>query len=112
MSNTSEKIAATLRRIASEARALDSYQTGFVTQSDISRVSTDLTRLLAVLAISDPARLEEPEDVIELRERLNIVRADIAALLVSVQNLHDKVEAIDATMNALENLVDSEEDIL
>lgn len=112
MSNTSEKIAATLRRIASEARALDSYQTGFVTQSDISRVSTDLTRLLAVLAIADPARLEEPEDIIELRERLNIVRADIAALLVSVQNLHDKVEAIDATMNALENLVDSEEDIL
>ena len=112
MSNTSEKIAATLRRIASEARALDSYQTGFVTQSDISRVSTDLTRLLAVLAIADPARLEEPEDTIELRERLNIVRADIAALLVSVQNLHDKVEAIDATMNALENLVDSEEDVL
>ena len=112
MSNTSEKIAATLRRIASEARALDSYQTGFVTQSDISRVSTDLTRLLAVLAIMDPARLEEPEDAIELRERLNIVRADIAALLVSVQNLHDKVEAIDATMNALENLVDSEEDVL
>ena len=112
MSNTSEKIAATLRRIASEARALDSYQTGFVTQSDISRVSTDLTRLLAVLAISDPARIEEPEDTIELRERLNIVRADIAALLVSVQNLHDKVEAIDATMNALENLVDSEEDVL
>lgn len=112
MSNTSEKIAATLRRIASEARALDSYQTGFVTQSDISRVSTDLTRLLAVLAIADPARLEEPEDIIELRERLNIVRADIAALLVSVQNLHDKVEAIDATMNVLENLVDSEEDIL
>lgn len=112
MSNTSEKIAATLRRIASEARALDSYQTGFVTQSDISRVSTDLTRLLAVLAIADPARLEEPEDIIELRERLNIVRADIAALLVSVQNLHDKVEAIDATMNALENLVDSEEDVL
>ena len=112
MSNTSEKIAATLRRIASEARALDSYQTGFVTQSDISRVSTDLTRLLAVLAIADPARIEEPEDIIELRERLNIVRADIAALLVSVQNLHDKVEAIDATMNALENLVDSEEDVL
>lgn len=112
MSNTSEKIAATLRRIASEARALDSYQTGFVTQSDISRVSTDLTRLLAVLAIADPGRIEEPEDTIELRERLNIVRADIAALLVSVQNLHDKVEAIDATMNALENLVDSEEDIL
>lgn len=112
MSNTSEKIAATLRRIASEARALDSYQTGFVTQSDISRVSTDLTRLLAVLAIADPGRIEEPEDTIELRERLNIVRADIAALLVSVQNLHDKVEAIDATMNALENLVDSEEDVL
>ena len=112
MSNTSEKIAATLRRIASEARALDSYQTGFVTQSDISRVSTDLTRLLAVLAIADPGRIEEPEDIIELRERLNIVRADIAALLVSVQNLHDKVEAIDATMNALENLVDSEEDVL
>lgn len=112
MSNNSEKIAATLRRIHAETRALDSYQTGFVTQSDISRVSTDLNRLQAVLAISDPAHLEEPEDCIELRERLNIVRADIAALLVSVQNLHDKVESIDATMNALENLVDSDDDVL
>ena len=112
MSNTTEKIAATLRRIHAETRALDSYQTGFVTQSDISRVSTDLNRLQAVLAICDPAHLEEPEDCIELRERLNIVRADIAALLVSVQNLHDKVEAIDATMNALENLVDSDDDVL
>lgn len=112
MSNTTEKIAAALRRIHADTRALDAYQTGFVTQSDISRVSTDLNRLLAVLAICDPAHLEEPEDCIELRERLNIVRADIAALLVSVQNLHDKAEAIDATLNSLENLVDNDEDVL
>lgn len=107
-----DSLAATLRRLSNEARGLESYQTNFVTQHDITRISTDMSRLLAVLAITDPTRLEEPEDLIELRERLNIVRADLAALLVSVQNLHEKAEGMNGTLNNLENIVDSTDEVL
>lgn len=107
-----ERLTAALRRITQEARGLDSYQTNFVTQHDIVRISTDTARLLSVLAIADPAYIEQPEDLIELRERLNIVRADISAILVSVQNLHEKAEAIDNSLTVLENMVDSEDDAL
>ena len=107
-----DNLAAQLKRLTSEARSLQSYQTNFVTQHDITRVSTDLDRLMAVLAITDPARLEEPEDLIELRERLNIVRADLAALLVSVQNLHEKAETMHATLTIAENVLDSTDEVI
>jgi ABC-type transporter Mla subunit MlaD len=45
--------------------------------------------------------------MVELRERLNIVRADLASLLVSVQNLHEKAEEMDKTLTDAENLVDN-----
>lgn len=108
----SEQLTASLRRLQGLATALDSYQTNFVTQYDITRITTDTARLLCVLAITDPEKVEEPEDLIELRERLNIVRSDIAALLIGVQNLHDKVEDIHVTLNMAETHIDNQDDIL
>lgn len=107
-----DRLAATVRRLQSEARNLVTYQTAFVTQHDITRVSIDTDRLLAVLAITDPARIDDPTDILELRERLNIVRADLASLLVSVQNLHEKAEAMDATLNEAETILDNADDVL
>jgi hypothetical protein len=112
MSNHEPQITAALRRLSSEARSLSTYQTTFVTQPDIQRVTIDTDRLLAVLAITDPSHLEEPEDLVELRERLNIVRADIASLLVSVQNLHEKAEAINATLANIENIIEASDEML
>jgi len=107
-----DRLAAALRRLQNEARSLSAYQTTFVTQHDIHRVSIDADRLLSVLAITDSAHIDDPADLVELRERLNIVRADIASLLVSVQNLHEKAEDMDKTLNDAENLVDNPDEVL
>jgi len=107
-----DRLAATLRRLQNEARSLSAYQTTFVTQHDIHRVSIDADRLLSVLAITDSAKVDDPADLVELRERLNIVRADLASLLVSVQNLHEKAEDMDKTLNDAENLVDNPDEVL
>jgi hypothetical protein len=107
-----DRLAAALRRLQNEARSLSAYQTTFVTQHDIHRVSIDADRLLSVLAITDSARIDDPADLVELRERLNIVRADLASLLVSVQNLHEKAEDMDKTLNDAENLVDNPDEVL
>jgi hypothetical protein len=107
-----DRLAAALRRLQNEARSLSAYQTTFVTQHDIHRVSIDADRLLSVLAITDSAKVDDPADLVELRERLNIVRADLASLLVSVQNLHEKAEDMDKTLNDAENLVDNPDEVL
>jgi hypothetical protein len=107
-----DRLAAALRRLQNEARSLSAYQTTFVTQHDIHRVSIDADRLLSVLAITDSARIDDPADLVELRERLNIVRADLASLLVSVQNLHEKAEDMDKTLTDAENLVDNPDEVL
>jgi len=107
-----DRLAAALRRLQNEARSLSAYQTTFVTQHDIHRVSIDADRLLSVLAITDPTHIDDPADLVELRERLNIVRADLASLLVSVQNLHEKAEDMDKTLNDAENLVDNPDEVL
>ena len=107
-----DRFAAALRRLQNEARSLTAYQTTFVTQHDIHRVSIDADRLLSVLAITDSAKVDDPADLVELRERLNIVRADLASLLVSVQNLHEKAEDMDKTLNDAENLVDNPDEVL
>ena len=104
--------AATLRRLNTEARSLSSYQTAFVTQYDITRVTIDTDRLLSVLSTTDSSRLDDPNDLLELRERLNIVRADLASLLVSVQNLHEKAEEMDKTLNDAESILDNPDDVL
>ena len=111
MTNT-DRLAATLRRLNTEARSLSSYQTAFVTQYDITRVTIDTDRLLAVLSTTDTSRLDDPNDLLELRERLNIVRADLASLLVSVQNLHEKAEEMDKTLNDAESILDNPDDVL
>lgn len=111
MTNT-DRLAATLRRLNTEARSLSSYQTAFVTQHDITRVTIDTDRLLSVLSITDASRLDDPNDLLELRERLNIVRADLASLLVSVQNLHEKAEDMDKTLNDAESILDNPDDVL
>jgi hypothetical protein len=107
-----DRLAAALRRLQNEARSLTAYQTTFVTQHDIHRVSIDTDRLLSVLAITDSAKVDDPADLVELRERLNIVRADLASLLVSVQNLHEKAEDMDKTLIDAENLVDNPDEVL
>ena len=107
-----DRLAAALRRLQNEARNLSAYQTTFVTQHDIHRVSIDADRLLSVLAITDSAKVDDPADLVELRERLNIVRADLASLLVSVQNLHEKAEDMDKTLIDAENLVDNPDEVL
>jgi len=107
-----DRLAASLRRLQNEARSLSAYQTTFVTQHDIHRVSIDADRLLSVLAITDSAKVDDPADLVELRERLNIVRADLASLLVSVQNLHEKAEDMDKTLIDAENLVDNPDEVL
>lgn len=111
MTNT-DRLAATLRRLNTEARSLSSYQTAFVTQYDITRVTIDTDRLLSVLSTTDYSRLDDPNDLLELRERLNIVRADLASLLVSVQNLHEKAEEMDKTLNEAESILDNPDDVL
>ena len=111
MTNT-DRLAATLRRLNTEARSLSSYQTAFVTQYDITRVTLDTDRLLSVLSTTDSSRLDDPNDLLELRERLNIVRADLASLLVSVQNLHEKAEEMDKTLNDAESILDNPDDVL
>jgi hypothetical protein len=111
MTNT-DRLAATLRRLNTEARSLSSYQTAFVTQYDITRVTIDTDRLLSVLSTTDSSRLDDPNDLLELRERLNIVRADLASLLVSVQNLHEKAEEMDKTLNDAESILDNPDDVL
>lgn len=111
MTNT-DRLAATLRRLNTEARSLSSYQTAFVTQYDITRVTIDADRLLSVLSTTDASRLDDPNDLLELRERLNIVRADLASLLVSVQNLHEKAEEMNATLNDAESILDNPDDVL
>ena len=111
MTNT-DRLAATLRRLSTEARSHSSYQTAFVTQHDINRVSIDTDRLLSVLSITDASRLDDPNDLLELRERLNIVRADLASLLVSVQNLHEKAEEMNTTLNDAETILDSSDEVL
>ena len=111
MTNT-DRLAATLRRLNTEARSLSSYQTAFVTQYDITRVTIDTDRLLSVLSTTDSTRLDDPNDLLELRERLNIVRADLASLLVSVQNLHEKAEEMDKTLNDAESILDNPDDVL
>lgn len=111
MTNT-DRLSATLRRLNTEARSLATYQTAFVTQSDISRVSIDTDRLLSVLSITDASRFDDPNDLFELRERLNIVRADLASLLVSVQNLHEKAEEMNTTLNDAETILDSSDEVL
>lgn len=111
MTNT-DRLAATLRRLNTEARSLSSYQTAFVTQHDITRVTIDTDRLLSVLSTTDSSRLDDPNDLLELRERLNIVRADLASLLVSVQNLHEKAEEMDKTLNDAESILDNPDDVL
>jgi len=111
MTNT-DRLAATLRRLNTEARSLSSYQTAFVTQYDITRVTIDTDRLLSVLSTTDTSRLDDPNDLLELRERLNIVRADLASLLVSVQNLHEKAEEMDKTLNDAESILDNPDDVL
>ena len=111
MTNT-DRLAATLRRLNTEARSLSSYQTAFVTQYDITRVTIDTDRLLSVLSTTDSSRLDDPNDLLELRERLNIVRADLASLLVSVQNLHEKADEMDKTLNDAESILDNPDDVL
>ena len=111
MTNT-DRLAATLRRLNTEARSLSSYQTAFVTQYDITRVTIDTDRLLSVLSTTDSSRLDDPNDLLELRERFNIVRADLASLLVSVQNLHEKAEEMDKTLNDAESILDNPDDVL
>ena len=111
MTNT-DRLAATLRRLNTEARSLSSYQTAFVTQYDITRVTIDTDRLLSVLSTTDSSRLDDPNDLLELRERLNIVRADLASLLVSVQNLHEKAEEMDKTLNDAESILVNPDDVL
>ena len=111
MTNT-DRLAGTLRRLNTEARSLSSYQTAFVTQYDITRVTIDTDRLLSVLSTTDSSRLDDPNDLLELRERLNIVRADLASLLVSVQNLHEKAEEMDKTLNDAESILDNPDDVL
>lgn len=107
-----DRLAAALRRLQNEARSLSAYQTTFVTQHDIHRVSIDADRLLSVLAITDATHIDDPADLVQLRERLNIVRADLASLLGSVQNLHEKAEDMDKTLNDAENLVDNPDEVL
>lgn len=109
---TDERIASALRRISQETTSLQSYQTAFITNADISRIVTDSERLQGVLAISDAHHIETPEDLAELRERLNALRASISSVLVSAQNLHEKAEAIDLSLSNLENLVDNEDEAL
>ena len=111
MTNT-DRLAATLRRLNTEARSLASYQTAFVTQHESTRVTIDTDRLLSVLSTTDYSRLDDPNDLLELRERLNIVRADLASLLVSVQNLHEKAEEMDKTLNDAESILDNPDDVL
>ena len=111
MTNT-DRLAGTLRRLNTEARSLSSYQTAFVTQYDITRVTIDTDRLLSVLSTTDSAHLDDPNDLLELRERLNIVRADLASLLVSVQNLHEKAEEMNQTLNDAESILDNPDDVL
>jgi hypothetical protein len=95
---TQDRLAAALRRLQTEARSLSAYQTAFVTQADIHRVSIDGDRLLSVLAITDATRIEDINDMVELRERLNIVRADL--------------EDMDKTLIDAENLVDNPDEVL
>ena len=83
-----------------------------MTQYDITRVTIDTDRLLSVLSTTDSSRLDDPNDLLELRERLNIVRADLASLLVSVQNLHEKAEEMDKTLNDAESILDNPDDVL
>lgn len=111
MTNT-DRLAASLRRLHTEARSLSAYQTAYVTQHDITRVTIDADRLLSVLAITDTSRIDDPTDLLELRERLNIVRADLASLLVSVQNLHEKAEDMNKTLNDAETVLDNPDDVL
>ena len=72
----------------------------------------DTDRLLSVLSITDASRLDDPNDLLELRERLNIVRADLASLLVSVQNLHEKAEEMNGTLSDAETILDNADEVL
>ena len=103
---------ASLTRLSTEANALETYLGAFVTQTDINRIGQDLTRFRAVLAVTDLNLVDDLHDLDELRERLNALRSDISVLLVSMQNLHEKAEACNATLSSIEDAIDNPDEAL
>jgi hypothetical protein len=103
---------ANLQRIHAEALNLEAYLSAFVTQHDVNRIGQDLVRFRAVLSITDLSRVDDCHDLDELRERLNALRSDVSVLLVSLQNLHEKAEAIATTLGAIEDAVENPDEDL
>jgi prefoldin subunit 5 len=101
-----------LQRLHAETLNLEAYLSSFLTQQDVNRIAQDSVRLRAVLAVTDLARVEDAHDLDELRERLNALRSDISVLLVSLQNLHEKAEAMANTLGAIEDAVDNPDEDL
>jgi predicted nuclease with TOPRIM domain len=103
---------ANLQRLHVEALNLEGYLSAFVTQNDVNRIGQDSTRFRNVLAVTDLSRVDDAHDLDELRERLNALRSDISVLLVSFQNLHEKVETLAVTLGAIEDAVDNPDEDL
>ena len=107
-----ESARANILRLSTEANAMQSYLLAFVTQTDINRIGEDLTRLRAVLAVTDFNHIDDVHDLDELRERLNSLRSGVSVLLVSLHNMHEKAEGMHTTMSAVEDAVDNPDDTL
>ena len=107
-----DSASANLQRLHNETLNLEAYLSAFVTQTDVNRISQDSTRFRNVLAVTDLARVDDAHDLDELRERLNALRSDISVLLVSMQNLHEKAEALALTLGAIEDAVDNPDEDL
>ena len=107
-----ETARANLERLSAAANAMQSYLLGFVTQADINRIGEDLTRLRAVLAVTDLNQIDDVHDLDELRERLNSLRSSVAVLLVSLHAMHEKAEAMHATLTHVEDAIDNPDEVL
>lgn len=107
-----DSASANLQRLHVEALNLEGYLSAFVTQNDVNRINQDSTRFRNVLAVTDLSRVDDAHDLDELRERLNALRSDISVLLVSFQNLHEKVETLAVTLGAIEDAVDNPDEEL
>jgi predicted nuclease with TOPRIM domain len=107
-----DSASANLQRLHVEALNLEGYLSAFVTQNDVNRIGQDSTRFRNVLAVTDLSRVDDAHDLDELRERLNALRSDISVLLVSFQNLHEKVETLAVTLGAIEDAVDNPDEDL
>lgn len=104
--------AASLQRLHVEALNLEAYLSAFVTLGDVNRIAIDTTRLRNVLALTDLNQVDDAHDLDELRERMNALRSDVSVLLVSFQNLHEKVETMAHTLSVIEDAVDNPDEEL